>query len=73
MMMTRTALLLMAVGVLSACGGPDILKTEPLAGELPPHTSVLVDDGRCPAGQLSKVTGPASLIASRTYACVAKP
>ena len=57
---------------LAACG-PDILSSEPGAGYLGNGQSVLVDDGRCPAGQVSKVTGPANLTAQRTYACVRKP
>ena len=58
---------------LCACGGNGLLTTEPGGGYLAQGESVLVDDGRCPAGQVSKVTGPASLTASRTYACVPKP
>lgn len=58
---------------LCACGGSGLLTTEPGGGYLASGESVLVDDGRCPAGQVSKVTGPVSLTASRTYACVAKP
>ena len=57
---------------LSACG-PDLLSAEPGGGYLAKGDSVLVDDKRCPAGQVSKVTGPANLTASRTYACVPKP
>ncbi len=57
---------------LSACGS-DMLTSEPGGGYLANGQSVLVDDKRCPAGQVSKVTGPANLTASRTYACVSKP
>ncbi len=57
---------------LSACGR-DMLTKEPGGGYLAKGESVLVDDGRCPAGQVSRVTGPASLTAQRTYACVTKP
>ena len=57
---------------LSACGN-GVLTTEPGGGYLANGESVLVDDGRCPAGQVSKVTGPVNLTAPRTYACVKKP
>jgi hypothetical protein len=57
---------------LSGCG-PDMLTSEPGAGYIANGQSVLVDDGRCPAGQVSKVTGPANLTSGRTYACVRKP
>ena len=50
-----------------------MLTHEPGGGYLGNKQSVLVDDGRCPAGQVSKVTGAASLTAERTYACVPKP
>ena len=35
---------------LSACG-PTLLSREPTGGAIPNGESVLVDDGRCPAGQ----------------------
>ena len=57
---------------LSACGS-DMLTSEPGAGYIGNGQSVLVDDGRCPAGQVSKITGPVNLTAQRTYACVKKP
>jgi hypothetical protein len=57
---------------LSGCG-PDMLTSEPGAGYIANGDSVLVNDGRCPAGQVSKVTGPANLTSERTYACVPKP
>ena len=57
---------------LAACG-PDLLTSEPGPGYVDNGQSVLVDDGRCPAGQVSKVTGPANLTARRTYECVRKP
>ncbi|MCC0000052.1 MAG: hypothetical protein M9883_14295 [Methylobacteriaceae bacterium] len=34
-----------------------ILKREPPAGQLPAGVTVLVDDGRCPKGQIKEVTG----------------
>ncbi len=69
----RALLFLAPLSVLASCGGPDILAHEPAGGALDNGQTVLVDDGRCPAGQVSQVTGPASLLASRTYACVRKP
>ncbi|WP_158742865.1 DUF6719 family protein [Acidisphaera sp. L21] len=72
-MTTRTVLLLAMTTLLSGCGGPTILATVPGGGGLAPGQSVLVDDGRCPTGQLSKVTGAKSLTGSRTFTCVAKP
>ena len=72
-MMPRTVLLLAALGMLAGCGGPTILSAAPGGGGLGPGESVLVDDGKCPAGQVNKVTGAASLTASRSYACVPKP
>ena len=60
--------------LMTLCGcGSDMLTVEPGGGYLAPGASVLVDDKRCPAGQVSKVTGPASLTAQRTYACVGRP
>ena len=64
-----SALLALPVG----CGGPTLLSTPPGGGGLAPGDSVLVDDGKCPTGQVSKVTGAATLTASRQYACVPKP
>jgi hypothetical protein len=61
------------VALLPGCGGPTILTAVPGGGGLDPGQSVLVDDGKCPAGQLSKVTGAASLTGSRTFSCVPKP
>ncbi len=72
-MTSRVLLLIVGLGFLAGCGGPDILKTEPRLGSLPKGDSVLVDDGRCPAGQVSKVTGAESLTTPRSYSCVKKP
>lgn len=70
-MMLRAAILACVLG-LSACGS-DMLNKEPGGGYIGRGESVLVDDGRCPAGQVSKVTGPATLTAKRSYSCVPKP
>ena len=72
-MMARTVVLVAVVGMLSACGGPTILTAVPGGGGLEPGKSVLVDDGKCPAGEVDKVTGATSLTGSRSYACVPKP
>ena len=72
-MTARTVLLLTMAGMLAGCGGPTVLSTAPGGGGLEAGQSVLVDDGKCPAGQVNKVTGAASLTASRNYACVPKP
>ena len=63
-----TALLLCLAG----CGS-DMPTKEPGPGYIANGESVLVNDGRCPAGQVSKITGPKTLTAERTYACVPKP
>ena len=69
----RTGLLaLTLLPALAGCGA-DILSREPTGGSLDAGQSALVDDGRCPAGQVSRVTGPATLTSSRIYACVHKP
>ncbi len=70
--MIRPLIALACLLSLSACGS-DMLSAEPGGGYLGKGDSVLVDDKRCPAGQVSKVTGPASLTSGRTYACVPKP
>ena len=69
----RPALLFTAIALLSGCGGPDIASTAPGGGGLEAGQSVLVDDGKCPTGQVNKVTGAPSLTASRSYVCVARP
>ncbi len=70
-MLQRAAILTILL-CLAGCGS-DMLTREPGGGYLNNGQSVLVDDGRCPAGQVSKVTGAANLTAERTYACVSKP
>ncbi len=72
-MKARRVLFFTVIGLLAGCGGPDVLSTAPGGGGLAPGQSALVDDGKCPTGQVSKVTGAASLTASRSYACVPKP
>lgn len=71
--MRRVTAVLCVVAGLAGCGGPDLLKTEPGPGYIGPGESVLVDNGQCPAGQVQKITGPQTLTASRTYACVKRP
>ncbi len=55
-----------------------ILKTEPPMGALREGQTVLVDDGRCPAGQIRRVTGGNHVAAgghkhiTRSSVCVAR-
>jgi hypothetical protein len=57
----------------------EILTSEPPAGSLRPGQTVFVDDGRCPVGQISQVTGGSNIGgqrgdgAPRTRSCVARP
>jgi hypothetical protein len=48
-----------AIAFLSAitAASGQILQQEPLEGRLAPGQRVLVDDGRCPKGKISEVTG----------------
>jgi len=46
-----------ALFVLATSACAEILKREPPAGQLPAGVTVLVDDGRCPKGQIKEVTG----------------
>ena len=70
--MARSGLLLVLLSC-AGCGGPTILTSEPGGGGLARGESVLVDDGKCPAGQVNQVTGAPTLTGTRSYACVAKP
>ena len=73
-MTARTVLLFAVVALLAGCGGgPTILSTQPGGGGLPPGETALVDDGKCPTGQVDKVTGAATLTGSRSYSCVPRP
>jgi hypothetical protein len=54
MFMIMGALMLILQNVV---GAQEILKSEPAAGALPAGTTVLVDDGTCPKGQIKQVTG----------------
>lgn len=71
---TLAALLLMAAGPVR----PEMPTAEPRPGTLRAGETVLVDDGRCPRGQVSQVTGGDNLgghhgTAPRTRTCVARP
>ena len=44
------------LGAITAASG-QILQQEPSEGRLVPGQRVLVDDGRCPKGKISEVTG----------------
>ena len=71
--MRRWIVLGVLLPCLAGCGGSDLPLKEPTGGLLDPGQSVLVNDGRCPAGQVSKVTAPTSLTGTRTYSCVKAP
>lgn len=73
-----------AVSVVAACAAAPsfaqtILKREPPMGALTDGQIVLVDNGRCPKGQIQQVTGGNHVKAGgtkqivRTYACVPRP
>jgi hypothetical protein len=57
----RATLLLSTVATALALAGAaaqaETVKKEPPMGALKPGQVVLVDDGRCPAGQVMRVTG----------------
>ncbi|MEM9140920.1 MAG: DUF6719 family protein [Pseudomonadota bacterium] len=53
---------------------PAMLKEAPAPGTLPHNEVVFVDDGSCPAGQVSKQTGGNTKLGiSRTVECVPRP
>lgn len=43
--------------LLNDVGAQEIMKSEPASGALAAGTTVLVDDGTCPKGQIKQVTG----------------
>jgi hypothetical protein len=51
----------------------EVLKSDPPNGSLQSGTSVLVDDGTCPKGQIKKLTrvGPMTSAGYRKSECVA--
>ncbi|MEM7744201.1 MAG: DUF6719 family protein [Pseudomonadota bacterium] len=66
-----TAFTLLAV--LAACG-PNIVSEAPAPGTLPYNEVIFVDDGTCPAGQLSRHTGGSTnLNIARKVECVPRP
>lgn len=78
---TMTALLALLAG--PACA-QQILRAEPPPGQLKSGETVLVDDGRCPAGQVREVSAArqqkvrdtlsaAAPPASRSRRCVPRP
>ena len=70
--MMKPRVLLLCV-LLSACGSSELPLQEPSGGTLAAGESALVNDGKCPAGQVNKVTGPSTLTGTRTYSCVKRP
>jgi len=57
---------------MAAAGCQQVLDQEPPRGGLATGQKVLVDDGRCPEGQVTEVTGGSSS-APRQYTCVDRP
>jgi len=57
---------------LAMAGCQQVLDQEPPRGALQTGQKVLVDDGRCPEGQVTEVTGGAAGVA-RQYQCVDRP
>lgn len=67
------ALILLLPLALAACETP-IMTAEPPAGTLRPGQRALVDDGRCPPGQLREVTGTQGVsTGGRQSRCVPRP
>jgi hypothetical protein len=46
-----------AAGVTTSAVAATVLKQEPPMGKLMPGVKVLVDNGKCPSGQIQEVTG----------------
>ena len=71
----------LTLGFSTSAWSIDILKKEPGRGQLKAGNSVYVDDGTCPAGQVSQVSagagsgdsGNAHKSAPRTRRCVPRP
>lgn len=72
-MVVRRVCLGTLLALVAGCGGPTVLSSAPGGGGLAAGESVLVDDGRCPTGQVSRVTGAATLTGPRQYDCAPKP
>ena len=72
-----------AVLIASEANAQPILKREPPRGSLRPNDIVLVDDGRCPKGQIKRVTGgtfgasgargSGGAVTSRGRTCIPRP
>ncbi len=82
--MSRIALVLAAAGLFAApAAAVEVLKQEPSKGGLRYGETVLVDNGKCPKGQVQKVTGgqwgaaqarrTTAATIPRAYACVPRP
>ena len=81
--MRAVGCILLLVPVLSVGGVPaaqaQYLKREPAMGALKPGQRVLVDDGRCPKGQVSELIGGdhvevgGKAQVKRIRKCIAKP
>ena len=51
------AFTLLSLGLAGGALAQEVLKREPPFGSIRPGTTVLVDNGRCPKGQIMEVTG----------------
>ena len=70
----RHLILTLPVLLLVTACGPKIVSTAPAPGTLPHNEVVYVDDGTCPAGQVSRHTGGnTKLQVPRKVECVARP
>lgn len=68
-------LLLFAAGAAGAASAPiEVLKEMPQSGSVRQGDVVYVDDGRCPAGEIKKITGGNQKTGvSRQVVCVKRP
>lgn len=63
---------MVAVGLSLCACQQTILSEEPGRGTIRTGEKVLVDDGRCPAGEVTQVTGGAPGV-GRKYECITRP
>ncbi len=73
----RVATAALAIALGGCMVKPEVVSVEPPAGGLRSGQTVLVDDGKCPAGQITRVTGGDSMgvvtgITTRRRECVAR-
>ena len=77
MFVLRPAVVAACFTALLACSGPTKIKylsKEPAMGDLSYGEVVYVDDGKCPGGQIKKITGGSDEEGvAREVRCVARP